>query len=63
VNKSKSILKNKIAVMISRNKNLELPEEAWSPIEGMCNLVVDLLTKDVAKLSGKFIHIIKILTN
>ena len=35
----------------------DLPDDAWSDISEIGRLVVDLLTKDVSLLSGRFIHV------
>ncbi len=35
----------------------DLPESAWSPIEKITNLIIDLASKDVSKLTGRGIHV------
>lgn len=34
-----------------------IPQEAWSPIGAICELVSELATGDYASLSGRFIHV------
>lgn len=35
----------------------DLPPEAWSPIEAVCNLVSTLVKRDCSSLNGAFIHV------